>query len=122
MDGLINFEDAIVADSSMVLPDDLELRHSPDDVLLLLEARLHHAGIDLFLKYELEVIVRIGLSVPDEVEMVEGTHESNPKLFELPVNPLLDAPQNHVQLNVVELVEVKDVDRVHMAWLLDRRL
>lgn len=117
---LFKLKDTAVADSCMILPDDLKLCHSFHDVLLLLQSRFDYTSVDLFLEDELKIVIRVSLTIPDEVEMIEGADQSCPELVELAIYSFLYVAESHIELNVVELVEVKNVDRVEVTLLLDR--
>lgn len=52
-----------------------EFAHPLEDLLLLLQSRLHLARIHPLLIHKLEVIIRVGLIVPDVVKMVERTDQ-----------------------------------------------
>jgi hypothetical protein len=77
-------------------------------VLLLFQTGFDYASVDFFLEDELEVIVGVGLPITNEVEMVEGADESDSKLLEFSVDAVLEVAEGHVELNVVEFVEVED--------------
>ena len=80
----------------MILSDEFKLCHPLHNILLLFEASLNHTGIDFLFKDKLEIIIRISLMIPDEVEMVERTDQSCPELLKLTIYPLFYVAESHI--------------------------
>lgn len=93
--GVCNFlqlEHAVVVDSSDILLDEFEVLHSLHNFFFLLQTGFDCAGINFFFEDEFDVVAGIVLSVADEIEMVQGTHQTQPKLLEFAVNAIFEMP------------------------------
>ena len=55
------------------------------------------------------------MPVPDEVEMVEGADQSHPELLKLSVDTIFDVAKSHVELDVIEFIEVEHFERIEIA-------
>lgn len=109
---LLQLKDTVIADPCEILLDKFEVMHALEDGLFLVESGLLYTCVDFLLEDELEVIVGEGLLVADEVEVVEGTDQVDPELLKLTVYAVLDVAQSHVQLDVVEFVEIEHLEGV----------
>lgn len=112
---LLEFKDTVIADPCEILLYKFEVMHALEDGLFLVESGLLDACVDFLLEDELEVIVGEGLVIADEVEVVEGTDQVDPELLELTVDAVLDVAQGHVQLDVVQLVEIQHLEGVELG-------
>jgi len=66
----LQLEDAVVAYSSNVLLDELEIFHPLHNFIFLLQASFNGTGIDLFFEDELDVITGVVLTIAYEIEVV----------------------------------------------------
>ena len=111
---LFKLKDTVVIDSRIVFLDKFKLVHSLHDILLLLEFGFRDISIDFLQEDEFEVICRKSLSISYEVEMVQGTYESYSKFLKLSINAILYVAKSHVKLNMIQLIEVEDLERVEI--------